>query len=199
MEQLDRQALSFSQLSRYVRERGINLLQPGALFWLAQMVHDIEGTSYPMTANEAGALSYEDERLGPQMNVSRRAVSIAEVLLPDGSITFYASSNNATLSLLQRAMLGLAGIPTENILYGAEYRFNRSQLPPGQEPLGNENHAEQVILRNLPAGAQVVRWGISWRQDMVGLACETCAGAGGVNQNLVETEEQVLNLLFGPR
>jgi hypothetical protein len=93
------------------------------------------------------------------------AVAIAEVRLPSGGRTFYASANGGKLNPAQREMLSKLGIPEENILWGAKVTKGFSKV---------ENHAERIIERNLPMGAVGERWGISWTTPRKPIPCLNC-------------------------
>jgi hypothetical protein len=130
-------------------------------------------------------LKYEGEYIGPHAGVGRRAVAIAEFKFPNGETAFYASANDANLSPDQVNLLRNAGIPEENILRGSAVKEFKNQ------------HGEQIIIRYLKenygadADKKITRWGISWKRNLAPEACETCQ-ALGVDQSLVETEEEAL-------
>jgi RHS repeat-associated protein len=110
--------------------------------------------------------------------VRQSTVAIADVELQDGSRTYYAAgSGSRGLSPAQRELLQNAGVPEDNILTGA--RYTRGFLK-------DENHAERIIKRNLPEGAQVIDWGISWAERQKPVPCVKCephvSAAGGTLQ-----------------
>jgi hypothetical protein len=105
-----------------------------------------------------------------------RTVAIARVRLNDGSTTYYASGNGARLDPIQREILSKYGVPEANMLTGAKYGKGYTSL---------ENHAERVILRNLPKGANIEEWGISWASKEKPVPCGNCqpfveAGGGAL-------------------
>jgi RHS family protein len=88
-----------------------------------------------------------------------------------GGINFYQFSPNV------RSLLEKLGVPKENILSGKKYT-----LP--KDVVKNINHAERIILRNIPDDAIVTRKGISWGSKQRKAPCSRCKqsvdGAGGV-------------------
>ncbi|QNP49087.1 hypothetical protein [Diaphorobacter aerolatus] len=76
--------------------------------------------------------------------------------LPNGKTTLYAAGSSGKLNPRQRARLQELGVPEANIIHG-----KGSALPKEGNPI-NVNHAEQIIIRNIPEGSQVTRKGISW-------------------------------------
>ncbi|UHQ21442.1 DUF6531 domain-containing protein [Lysobacter sp. 5GHs7-4] len=100
-------------------------------------------------------------------------VAVVEAIV-DGKKILYAAGSGARLSQMQRELLEEYGVPASNIFHGAAVRAN-DQLA---------NHAERVILRNLPPGAKVTRWGISWAGNQKNASCPNCQpfvdAAGGV-------------------
>lgn len=68
-------------------------------------------------------------------------------------------------------------VPRENIFHG-----KKVLLP--KDVVKNINHAEQIILRNLPIGSQVTKKGISWGGKQINAPCSLCKpsvdGVGGV-------------------
>jgi hypothetical protein len=90
---------------------------------------------------------------GTARAVEKSAVAVVRVRLASGEVTYYASGSGAYLRPAQRAVLEKYGVPRENILSGARYSNGFSQV---------ENHAERVILRNMPEGSAIEDWGISW-------------------------------------
>ena len=127
-----------------------NLNEPLALYHLSRSVHNVAPKSMTTQGN---------------ITIEQSTVSIVKVKLADGTMTFYASGNNAYLTPNQRVLLKLAGVPEKNILSGEEFRVNDKL----------ENHAEKVILRNLPAGAVDLEWGISWAGGQKAASCSHCA------------------------
>ena len=162
-----------------VSDPRLELNRPGALFLLAQSVHDPTGTSIPMRRGASGPV-----RISAGPGITQRAIAITEIELPGGGRTYCAAGNDARLSPAEIASLVAAGVPRANIFSGAMYRT--------ANPL--ENHAEQVILRHMPPGARIVRWGISWAGPLKGEPCGYCE-QHGVDRKLVETREMVEALL----
>ena len=75
------------------------------------------------------------------------------------------------------SLLEKSGVSKENILSGKKYT-----LP--KDVMKNINHAEQIILRNIPDDAKVTWKGISWGSKQRNAPCSRCKqsvdGAGGV-------------------
>lgn len=97
--------------------------------------------------------------------VEQSAVAVVRVKLPNGQVTLYASGSRGYLRPAQRAVLEQFGVPRENILSGAQYYKGYSR---------EENHAERVIMRNLPEGAVIEEWGISWTTPQKPVPCVGC-------------------------
>ena len=78
---------------------------------------------------------------------------------------------------IQRALLEQLGVPKENILSGKKFTLSKDVVK-------NINHAEQIILRNIPDDIKVTRKGISWGSKQRNAPCSRCKpsvdGAGGV-------------------
>ena len=131
--------------------------QSGALRNAAVEVHNLAGTA--------------TSRIG----VNQSTVAIVEATLPNGSRQLFASGSGGYLRPAQVQRLVELGVPRENIFSGA--RFSKGFT-------AAENHAERVILRNLPEGATVNRWGISWGGQQRAVPCNVCEPfvnqAGGV-------------------
>jgi len=108
--------------------------------------------------------------------IQNSAVAVVEADVSGIGTTYYASGSGAYLSPAQRASLIASGVPEENIFSGAAFA-SANQL---------ENHAEQVILRNIPEDATINGWGISWTTDQRPIPCPNCApfvqNAGGIIQ-----------------
>ena len=113
------------------------------------------------TAMDTHALSGSRNIRGQRQS----AVTVVRVRLEDGTITHYASGSGGRLSPAQREMLVESGVPKENILWGAKYTkgFGRA-----------DNHAEKIILRNLPERATPEEWGISWAERQKPIPCPNC-------------------------
>ena len=118
----------------------VRLADTGGLRYGAQRIHAKAGT----TRNNPSTLGQDRARRSS-------AVSIAQAKLKNGTKEYFVSGSGAKLSPTQVAEARKLGIPEKNIFNGAQYR---STVP-------TQNHAEQVIDRNLPPGARVLRWGIS--------------------------------------
>lgn len=97
--------------------------------------------------------------------ITHSTVVIVEVRMPDGSTQFFSSGSGGRLNPDQRKLLGQYGIPNQNMFWGATYYKGFTK---------EENHAERIILRNLPKGATVARWGISWAGDQKSVPCGVC-------------------------
>jgi hypothetical protein len=85
-------------------------------------------------------------------------VALAEVHLPEGPIQIWGAGSNGALTPAQRALLGGQGVRLFS---------------------GNK-HAELNIIDNLPPGATIQRWGISWGVGRSGdrswnIPCGECA------------------------
>src|SRR5438046_2777850 len=92
---------------------------------------------------------------------------------------FFASGSGGYLRPAQVRRLVELGVPEQNIFSGARYSRGFSAL---------ENHAERVILRNLPEGSTVNRWGISWGGQQRPIPCPACEPfvnrAGGILEGI---------------
>lgn len=115
---------------------------------MAQKVHDL-----------AGGLHAPDLRA-----IRNSAVAIVEATV-NGEKILFAAGSAGRLNPRQVALLKEYGVLEENI-------FRNSAVTKGFEQL--ENHAERIILRNLPEGATVERWGISWAGKQKNIPCPHC-------------------------
>jgi hypothetical protein len=101
-------------------------------------------------------------------------VAIAEAKVGKNTELFAAGSGGK-LSPAQRDALVQLGIPEQNIFWGAKVTNGFERI---------DNHAERIILRNLPEGAEVTRWGISWGGLQRNASCASCQPhvdqAGGI-------------------
>lgn len=104
--------------------------------------------------------------LASRQGLQLTAVALAGVRLPSGARTVLAAGSAGTLSPAQRDLLMYYGVPEQNILWGAKYTRGFSRL---------QNHAERIIHRNLPAGAAVEDWGISWAGSQKPIPCGSCS------------------------
>ncbi|MCE9732383.1 RHS repeat-associated core domain-containing protein [Pectobacterium sp. IFB5596] len=116
---------------------------------MAKEVHDL-----------AGGLKTPDPRA-----IRNSTVSIVEATI-DGKKVLYAAGSGGRLNPRQVEALERLGVARENIFKGARVTNDFAKL---------ENHAERIILRNLPDGAVVNRWGISWGGLQRGIPCDHCA------------------------
>lgn len=82
-------------------------------------------------------------------------VALAEVKMPGGDVQYFAAGSSGRLSSRQIDALVELGVPSENIAPG---------------PL----HAERNILKLLPEGAKVKRWGIAWGPSNRPVPCAKC-------------------------
>lgn len=141
---------------------GLNLYQyaPNPLGWI-----DPLGLSCSLSAK---ARKIHDLARDPFAK-RNSTVAIAEVTI-NGKTTHYAAGSAGTLSPAQRKLAAEMGIPPENILSGTKVRS--SHADPAQAKL--ENHAERVIIRNLPEGAKVEKWGVSWGGKQTNASCLNC-------------------------
>lgn len=103
--------------------------------------------------------------IGPQKGINQTTVSLARVVLCDGSSMIMASGNGGYLRPKQIEHLVRMGVPRENILSGAKYYRGFTAL---------ENHAERVILRNVGNGGSAAEWGISWAGKNCPFPCKSC-------------------------
>jgi len=113
-----------------------------------------------------GAAQTVHEAVGSQFGVNQTTVAIAKARLANGEITYFASGSGGALRPTQRELLARFGVPEANQFFGAGVTKGFSAL---------ENHAEQIILRNLPEGASVEKWGISWSGLQKPIPCPNCA------------------------
>lgn len=99
---------------------------------------------------------------------SARAIANSAVAIFEGTNgQIYASGSGTYLNPAQRQALLDMGIPEGNIFSGAAFR--------AVDPL--DNHAETSILRNLPDGVKVNKFGVSWGSQKRNLCCVTCAAS----------------------
>jgi len=99
-------------------------------------------------------------------SVNMSSVAVSEVRLASGTRTYFAAGSGGRLNPRQVERLVELGVPRANILRGRSVTKGFTKL---------ENHAERVILRNLPEGAGVERWGISWAGKQKPIPCPNCA------------------------
>ncbi|KVH32961.1 hypothetical protein WS88_22375 [Burkholderia cepacia] len=101
-------------------------------------------------------------------------VAIVEAKVGDKTELF-ASASGGKVTPAQREALERLGVPKENIFWGAKAVNGYERI---------ENHAERIILRNLPDGSEVTRWGISWGGLQRNASCIYCQPhvdeAGGI-------------------
>ena len=132
------------------------LSEPGALRNAAVDVHNLAGTA----AN--------------RVPINQSTVAIVEGKVGD-ELQLFASGSGGYPRPGQVERLTELGVPSERILSGAQFSKGFSAA---------ENHAERVILRNLPEGASVTRWGISWGGQQRAVPCPVCEPfvnlAGGI-------------------
>ena len=111
---------------------------------------------------------------GDARSIRNSTVSIVEAKV-NGKPQLFAAGSGGRLSPAQRQALMKMGVPEENIFYGKNSIDGFDKL---------ENHAERIILRNLPEGAEVSRWGISWGGLQRNASCPSCQPhveqAGGI-------------------
>jgi uncharacterized Zn-binding protein involved in type VI secretion len=125
-------------------------------------------------------------RVGPfdRRAMKGSAVAIARITLKGGSITYYASGNQGKLTPHQIQMLEKAGVPRENILSRgkahqrpepkrSDYKSEDEYLT-ARKQWNEDHHAERVILKNLPPGAKVEEWGISYGGKQSPHPCLIC-------------------------
>ena len=127
----------------------------------------------PSNIREPGGLRWAARQVhslvGAQRGIQNTTVVVVEAEV-QGVRQFYASASGGRLSGPQINRLTSLGIPRQNIFRGPAVTVSdRSQ-----------NHAEQIIRRNLPEGARVRRWGISWGfwnsiDDSLPFPCTNCA------------------------
>jgi hypothetical protein len=67
--------------------------------------------------------------------------------------------------MAQRELLSSLGVPESNQLFGTAVTKGYSSL---------ENHAEQIILRNIPEGSTVEDMGFSWGGLQKSIPCVNC-------------------------
>ena len=154
---------------------GINLYQfsPNVQTWIDPLGLNAKLSEMAQSVhNLAGGLKTPDARA-----IEKSTVAIFEVELKNGSKTLYAAGSSGRLNPRQRALLEKLGVPKENILSGKKYTLSKDVVK-------NINHAEQIILRNIPDDAKVTRKGISWGSKQRNAPCSRCKpsvdGAGGV-------------------
>ena len=105
-----------------------------------------------------------------KIKFNHSTVAIAEVEI-NGEKQLFASGNGAVLSPAQRDKLKELGIPEENIFSGKRFKKILEDL----EATKLANHAERVIIRNVPEGAIFTgKWGISWAGNQRNESCVNC-------------------------
>ncbi|WP_232447172.1 RHS repeat-associated core domain-containing protein [Burkholderia ubonensis] len=111
---------------------------------------------------------------GDARSIRNSTVSIVEAKV-NGKTQLFAAGSGGRLSPAQRQALVRLGVPEENIFHGKSAIDGFDRL---------ENHAERIILRNLPEGAEVTRWGVSWGGLQRNASCASCQPhveqAGGI-------------------
>lgn len=153
---------------------GSNVFQyaPNPIGWIDPW--GLSCTSVSSKAREAHNLA--GGKIPHPRAIRQSTVAVFEVKLKDGSTTLFASGSSGRLNPRQRDKLVELGVPRENIFHG------KGVLLP-KDVVKNINHAEQIILRNLPEGSQVTRKGISWGGKQTNAPCPLCQpsvdGAGG--------------------
>jgi hypothetical protein len=117
------------------------------------------------------------EALGNQFGINQTTVAIAKVRLANGEISYFASGSGGTLRPRQREELARLGVPDAHQFFGAA--LTRDFERP-------DNHAERIIIRNLPEDAKILGWGIAWAGFNKSTPCKLCAphvnDAGGMVQ-----------------
>ncbi|MCL1918637.1 MAG: RHS domain-containing protein, partial [Peptococcaceae bacterium] len=96
--------------------------------------------------------------------IRQSTVAIARVRI-NGKYQLFAAGSGGRLNPAQRAELVRLGVPEGNIFHGRGVTNGFSQI---------ENHAERIVLRNIPEGSSVVHWGISWGGLQRNLPCVSC-------------------------
>ncbi|WP_257139683.1 RHS repeat domain-containing protein [Burkholderia sp. MSMB1826] len=111
---------------------------------------------------------------GDARSIRNSTVSIVEAKV-NGETQLFAAGSGGRLSPAQRQALVRLGVPEENIFHGKSAIDGFDRL---------ENHAERIILRNLPEGVEVTRWGVSWGGLQRNASCASCQPhveqAGGI-------------------
>lgn len=106
----------------------------------------------------------------PTRNFNNSTVSVAEIEI-NGEKQLIASGNGAKLTPAQRAKLEELGVPRQNILSGKKYKTILADA----KQTNLANHAERVIITNLPKGAKFTgRWGVSWAGRQRNASCLNC-------------------------
>jgi len=127
----------------------------GELSGKARQVHDLAGG-------------------GDARAIRNSTVSIVEANV-NGKPQLFAAGSGGRLSPAQRELLQELGVPKENIFNGRAFVKDFERL---------ENHAERIILRNLPENSVVSRWGVSWGGLQRNASCASCQPhvdiAGGI-------------------
>jgi RHS repeat-associated protein len=130
-----------------------------------------------LACNELSSKAQEVHDLaggGDERSIRNSTVAIVEAR-SNGETQLYAAGSGGRLSPAQRAALVERGVPEENIFHG-------KGVVDGYDKI--DNHAERIILRNLPEGSEVTRWGISWGGLQRNEPCVNCApyveAAGGI-------------------
>ena len=148
---------------------GINLesYSPNSLSW-------IDPWGYCASLSNRARQVHNLAGKGDPRSIRNSTVAIAEANV-NGKSQLYAAGSGGRLSRAQQEMLQEMGVPRENIFKGKGATEGYSRV---------ENHAERIIIRGLPEGANVERWGVSWGGQQRNASCATCQphvdNAGGI-------------------
>ncbi len=134
---------------------GLNAIFDEGLANIARQAHDV----------------LRDANGNPTRSFNNSTVSVAEVEL-NGKKQLFAAGNGASLTPAQRSKLVELGVPRENIFSGKQYK----KIIDGDTIATNlENHAERVIINNVPEGSVFTgKWGVSWAGKQRNASCSNC-------------------------
>ncbi|MCC9073884.1 DUF6531 domain-containing protein [Flavobacterium sp. F-65] len=175
-----------SETGIYLSQDPIGLLGGSALY---AYVHDcnnwvdVFGLNPYIFSEELSKIAQEAHNVLLEPGKSPRGfnnstVSVAKVDV-NGVSTLYASGNGASLSPAQRTKLIELGVPEENIFSGKKFK----EFIDGDKGALTKlsNHAERVVERNIPKGASIKEWGISWASKQKNEMCSNCKTHFGCN------------------
>ena len=161
-----------------------SLMIPGGLRDLAMDVHaqktfDTVSDAKFGTTRRAVKSGREYTHMKPELlkeawGVTHTTVALARVRLRSGKVVIMGAGSSNNLSTLQKALLKDFGV---KIVTRRMPTFLHPLWETRWKELGRMHgrmHAEQIIKHNLPWGARVERWGISWAGNQKGIPCKMC-------------------------
>jgi hypothetical protein len=95
----------------------------------------------------------------------------------NGRLELFVSGNGGKLTSLQEDLFVEYGVAKEYIYRGKEFRvtiLNYDGKSIDRNATKFANHAERVIIRNIPEGTKVLYWGVSWGGRQRNASCPYC-------------------------